>query len=292
MGPKISPAMPKSFIPEYMAKTVRSGWTPNFVPIILGSHNCLVAIAIPYKIKIPQPKEYFPKTKLKREKGIRIVPVPKMGTASTIAVISAKRKAKSILRSIKPVKSTAKIIDSIISCALIYEKVTERKEFLIFIKPRHAFSPKKLFENETIPSSSFKRKNVVNIVVKSQITIEGMFFIMLSKKVPAVFKKCTRLSRTALKSVGRTVSEEVFTRLGSELFSINTETLSVTLGNVPVLKKFMFSASEESSPTRVIKRKRSATKKTEEIRIRDKREASVEFKRFLRRSLFNGFAAR
>ena len=160
---------------------------------------------------------------------------------------------------------------------------------MLFLEP---FSPKKLFENEAIPSSSFKRKNVVNMVVKSQITMDGIFFIMLSRKVPAVFKKCTRLSRTALKSVGRTVSEEVFTRLGSELFSINTETLSVTLGNVPVLKKFMFSASEESSPTRVIKRKRSATKNTEEIRMRDKREASVEFKRFLRRSLFNGFAAR
>ena len=92
--------------------------------------------------------------------------------------------------------------------------------------------------------------------------------------------------------MGRKVSEEVFTILGSELLSINPDTFSVTSGNVPVLKKFMFSAREESSLTRVIKRKRSAIKNSEEIKIRDKSEDSVGFKWFLRKSLFNGFAAR
>lgn len=146
------------------------------------------------------------------------------------------------------------------------------------MKPLHTLSPKKFFENEAIPSSSFKRKKVVNIVVKSHITIDGIFFIISRRKVPAVFKKWTRLSRTALKSVGRNVSEEVFTIRGRELLSINTDTFSEMSGKVPVLKKFMFSAREESSPISVIKRKRSTIKNTEEIKISDKREDKVGFR--------------
>ena len=87
IGPNNNPTTPNNLKPANIAISVISGWTPNSSLTSFGSIKFRITVIVIYVPINNKPHPKLPVIKYINPHGINIVPTPKTGNISTIAVI-------------------------------------------------------------------------------------------------------------------------------------------------------------------------------------------------------------